>query len=115
MISFTQRFANLQYNGVLMQEITTGKHEEIKAAVKEVAEERDTLKTKVSSLTDKVTSVESQLQQVAEEKKNIGQQLAASKKQNAKVRAMHSCTTADPVIGVCDLTLQFDGTLPAHA
>ena len=69
---------------MLLQEAKSGKHEEVKAAVKEVAGERDSLKAQVSSLTKKFTDVESQLQQAAKDKKGTDQQ-AAAKKAEAKV------------------------------
>ena len=66
---------------MILQEVKTGKHEVVKEAVKEVASERNSLKAEVSSLTQKVSDVESQLQQVARERKAAGQQLAAGKKE----------------------------------
>ena len=66
-------------NGV--QEVKSGKHEVVKEAVREVASERDGLKAEVSSLTKKVSEVQSELEQVKGQKKTADQQPAADKRE----------------------------------
>ena len=73
-------------NGMMRQEVKSGKHEVVKEAVREVASERDGLKAEVSSLTKKVSEVQSELKQVVGQKKAAHQQPVAAAKQEAQAQ-----------------------------
>lgn len=75
----------------------------MKEAVREVGSERDGLKAEVSSLTNKVREVQSELQQVARQKKDADQQLSAAGKKDAQVCHMlqgHSTSFELPRWGI---------------
>lgn len=85
----------------------------VKEAVREVASERDGLKAEVSSLTKKVSEVQSELQQVAKQKKDVDQQSAAAGKKDAQVCHMQpGCSTNFGLlrweIGFVGMTLIWD-------